>query len=97
MSTLDRVVGRDIFEMHHSDLIFQICFMSYGDQRFYFILFYLFFFFGGGGRGARAQLRPLDLLSQTNQVFGWLVRNMNSDIKSGFKKQIQFFFCLKFL
>ena len=34
-----------------------------------FILFYFFFLGGGGGKG---QLRPLDLLSQTNEVFGWI-------------------------
>ena len=44
--------------------------MSYGDQRFYFILF--FFGGGGGGVGGKGQLRPLDLLSQTNEVFGWI-------------------------
>ena len=36
-----------------------------------FILFY-FFFLGGGGVGGKGQLRPLDLLSQTNEVFGWI-------------------------
>ena len=34
-----------------------------------FILFIYFFFWGGG---ARRQLRPLDLLNQTNEVFGWI-------------------------
>ena len=37
-----------------------------------FILFFYYFLGGGGGGGERGQVRPLDLLSQTNEVFGWI-------------------------